>query len=86
MVGSTGDLLVTSVTREDAFTSFNCRVRDQLGGRELSSRSPAKITVHEPGEVSRPVIQEKRRSVTVSEGGTVVLPCVAAGTPTPTVR
>ncbi|XP_063599525.1 hemicentin-2-like [Penaeus indicus] len=85
MVGSTGDLLVTSVTREDAFTSFNCRVRDQLGGRELSSRSPAKITVHEPGEVSRPVIQEKRRSVTVSEGGTVVLPCVASGTPTPTV-
>ncbi|XP_042868395.1 Down syndrome cell adhesion molecule-like protein Dscam2 [Penaeus japonicus] len=86
MVGSTGDLLVTSVTREDAFTSFNCRVRDQLGGRELSSRSPAKITVHEAGEVSRPVIQEKRRSVSVSEGGTVVLPCVASGTPTPTVR
>ncbi|XP_071519102.1 LOW QUALITY PROTEIN: cell adhesion molecule Dscam2-like [Panulirus ornatus] len=87
MVGWTGDLLVREVTREDAFTAFTCRVRDQLGGgRELTSRSPAKITVQEPGEMTRPVIQDKRRSVTVPEGGTVVLPCVAAGTPTPTVR
>nr|XP_045594049.1 Down syndrome cell adhesion molecule-like protein Dscam2 isoform X1 [Procambarus clarkii] len=87
MVGWTGDLLVREVTREDAFTAFTCRVRDQLGGgRELTSRSPAKITVQESGEMTRPVIQEKRRSITVPEGGTLVLPCVAAATPTPTVR
>ncbi|XP_050715582.1 cell adhesion molecule Dscam2-like isoform X3 [Eriocheir sinensis] len=87
MVGWTGDLLVTEVSREDAFTAFSCRVRDQLGGgRELTSRSPAKITVQEPGDVTRPVIQDKRHSVTVPMGGTIVLPCVATGTPTPSVR
>ncbi|XP_063882772.1 cell adhesion molecule Dscam2-like [Scylla paramamosain] len=87
MVGWTGDLLVTEVTREDAFTAFSCRVRDQLGGgRELSSRTPAKITVQEPGEMTRPVIQNKLHAVTVPMGGTIVLPCVATGTPTPSVR
>lgn len=46
MMGGSGELLVTGVTREDAFTSFTCRVRDQLGGgRELTSRAPAKIIV-----------------------------------------
>ncbi|XP_066979346.1 cell adhesion molecule Dscam2-like isoform X3 [Macrobrachium rosenbergii] len=87
MVGSTGDLLVRGVTPEDAFTSFTCRVKDRLGGgREVPSRTPAKITVKDSGEVSQPVIQGKIRTVTVPEGGTLVLPCVASATPIPTVR
>ncbi|XP_068242659.1 cell adhesion molecule Dscam2-like [Palaemon carinicauda] len=86
MVGPSGDLLVRGVTHQDAFTEFKCRVRDQVnGGREMVSRDPAKIVVMEPGEASRPSIVDKQRSVTVPEGDSLVLHCVATGTPTPTV-
>ncbi|XP_066979098.1 LOW QUALITY PROTEIN: cell adhesion molecule Dscam2-like [Macrobrachium rosenbergii] len=87
MVGTTGDLLVRGVTHEDAFSEFKCRVRDRVnGGREMSSREPAKILVLEHGEPSRPSIVDQQRSVTVPEGAPLVLPCIATGSPTPTVN
>ncbi|XP_068243139.1 cell adhesion molecule Dscam2-like isoform X2 [Palaemon carinicauda] len=86
MVGPTGDLLVRGVTHEDAFTEFKCRVRDRInGGREMTSREPAKILILEHGDPSRPSIMDQPRSVTVPEGSLLVIPCVANGTPTPTV-
>ncbi|KAK7068345.1 hypothetical protein SK128_025460 [Halocaridina rubra] len=87
MMGNTGDLLIRGVTLDDAVTEFRCRVRDLLnGGREITSRDPAKIQIIEKSETSRPAIVNKQRSVTVAEGSTLVLPCIATGQPTPTVR
>ena len=45
MVGASGQLLVMGVQATDAFTSFTCRVRDQLTGGTVTADTPAAVTL-----------------------------------------
>ncbi|CAH1795907.1 unnamed protein product [Owenia fusiformis] len=77
-----GQLHVRDVRIEDSYMPYKCVTENSLTGDSKTS-DPAFLRVLEQTVNSAPSIDEKVFSITVEQGETAELPCVASGHPTP---
>ncbi|XP_062570430.1 cell adhesion molecule DSCAM-like isoform X2 [Saccostrea cucullata] len=83
---SDGELHIRDIRDEDRYTTYKCVARNILTGDEKFSKM-AYLHVHEPpAGWTPPKIDDVMTHVTVNEGETVELPCVASSNPLPKYR
>ncbi|XP_052755769.1 cell adhesion molecule Dscam2 isoform X4 [Galleria mellonella] len=81
-----GSLYISSVSPDDRYNIFQCRVRDRITGNLYSSQYFGHIIVTEPKGGVRPRVAVETRSRRVQTGQNVRLPCAAHAWPVPSYR
>uniref|UniRef100_T1JD50 Down syndrome cell adhesion molecule n=1 Tax=Strigamia maritima TaxID=126957 RepID=T1JD50_STRMM len=74
-----GELHVRDVEMEDSGSSYRCHVKHSLTGETHFSSASGRLYVREPQGSVPPKITDIMTAVHVTEGETVILPCVAQG-------
>ncbi|XP_064480157.1 cell adhesion molecule Dscam1-like [Ornithodoros turicata] len=86
-VTADGDLLVFDVSaKRDAGRRYRCHVRHRLTGDVRASVSAGSLFLTEPSNRTPPRIIKGQSTVDIVPGRDAILPCLARGHPTPTVR